>query len=191
MPTASALGAGTVAVYAADVTAPDVRKALIESGWLPCDGASYAASAYPDLFAAIGTANGGNASNFNVPDLRSRLPRGVNGSANAVDPDATTRTAAQPGGNTGNLVGSVQGYATGLPVSAFAVSTAGAHSHTFQITGDYKEAWGGNTETMARWSSGSTTTSSAGAHQHTVSGGDAFTMPVNIALNFIIKATGD
>jgi microcystin-dependent protein len=189
MPTASPLGAGTVAAYAGDVSAPDARTALLDSGWLPCDGTSYAASAYPDLFAAIGTANGGGSGSFNVPDLRSRLPRGVNGSANMVDPDATSRTAANPGGNTGNAVGSFQDTGTGLPASPFAVATAGAHSHNFQITGDYKEAWGGNTQTMARWSSGTTTTSSAGAHQHAVGGGDPFTMPVNIALNYIIKAT--
>jgi microcystin-dependent protein len=39
------------------------------AGFLKCDGASYSASAYPDLFSQIEYTYGGSASNFNVPDL--------------------------------------------------------------------------------------------------------------------------
>jgi hypothetical protein len=160
----SPFGAGSVSMYAGDLSDPAKLQALIAAGWLLCDGASYAGSAYPDLFTAIGTANGGGGGSFNVPNLRSKLPRGVNGAANAVDPDAATRTAAAPGGNTGNAVGSVQ-------------------------TDDDKEAWDGNTHRMARNPWAVETTSTDGLHSHTFTGGDPMTMPVNMALYFIIKAT--
>jgi len=50
-------------------------------GWLQCDGAYYAETDYPDLFAAIGTTynTGGEPSgNFRVPDLRGRVRATVN-----------------------------------------------------------------------------------------------------------------
>ncbi len=76
---------------------------------LLCDGTSYSRAAYPALFAVIGTAFGyvdGNS--FNVPDFRGQFLRGVDGTANK-DPDKTSRTAMNANGNTGNLIGSVQG----------------------------------------------------------------------------------
>lgn len=77
-------------------------------GSLLCDGTSYLQSAYPALFAAIGTAYGSaDSSHFNVPDLRGMFIRGVAG-ASANDPDSASRTALNAGGNTGNNVGSYQ-----------------------------------------------------------------------------------
>jgi microcystin-dependent protein len=75
---------------------------------LLCDGTSYTTAAYPALFAAIGYSFGGSGANFNVPDFRGRFLRGVDGSA-SNDPDKASRTAMNTGGNTGNLIGSVQG----------------------------------------------------------------------------------
>jgi hypothetical protein len=81
------------------------------SGALPrtllCDGTSYTTAAYPALFAAIGYSFGGSGANFNVPDFRGRFLRGVDGTASR-DPDKASRIAMNTGGNTGNLVGSVQ-----------------------------------------------------------------------------------
>jgi len=48
------------------------------TNFLPCDGASKLRSAYPDLFAVIGTSFGSvDSTHFNVPDLRGRVPVGV------------------------------------------------------------------------------------------------------------------
>jgi len=48
------------------------------TNFLPCDGASYLRSDYPDLFAAIGTVYGAvDGSHFSVPDLRGRSPVGA------------------------------------------------------------------------------------------------------------------
>jgi hypothetical protein len=40
------------------------------SGYLACDGQSYAVASYPNLHAAIGYTYGGSGPNFNVPDCR-------------------------------------------------------------------------------------------------------------------------
>jgi microcystin-dependent protein len=78
------------------------------SGWLICDGASYLRSSYSTLFAIIGTAYGSaDGTHFNVPDLRGRFARGVDGGA-GNDPDAATRIASATGGNTGDNLGSLQ-----------------------------------------------------------------------------------
>lgn len=51
---------------------------VVPEGFLLCDGAAYARSEYPELFAAIGTmyGSGDGTTTFNVPDLRNRVPAG-------------------------------------------------------------------------------------------------------------------
>jgi len=84
----------------------------IPAGWLLCDGRSLALTnpAYSRLYAAIGTAWGGAAGSFNLPDLRGVFLRGVNGTRadSYTDPDATSRSAQATGGNINNLPGSFQ-----------------------------------------------------------------------------------
>jgi microcystin-dependent protein len=48
----------------------DFAMNMAPSGWLVCDGTSYATSAQSNLFAAIGYTWGGSGANFNVPDFR-------------------------------------------------------------------------------------------------------------------------
>jgi microcystin-dependent protein len=48
------------------------------AGWIFADGTNYPVTQYPNLYAAIGTGYGGTAGvNFNVPDMRDRLPIGA------------------------------------------------------------------------------------------------------------------
>ncbi len=81
----------------------------IPSGYLICDGSAISRTTYASLFNSIGVAFGAGdgATTFNLPDLRGRFVRGVDGLAN-IDPDKASRTAMNAGGNTGNNVGSVQ-----------------------------------------------------------------------------------
>ena len=81
----------------------------LPAGWLECDGSQVSRTTYNLLFAAIGTnwGYGDNSTTFNLPDLRGMFLRGVDGTA-GNDPDKATRTANNPGGNTGNAVGSEQ-----------------------------------------------------------------------------------
>lgn len=86
----------------------------IPPGWLLCDGSAISRTTYAALFSIIGTnwGNGDGSTTFHLPDLRGRFVRGVDGTANR-DPDKATRTAGNPGGNTGNNAGSVQDNAHG------------------------------------------------------------------------------
>lgn len=76
---------------------------------LEANGAQISRTDYPELFAKIGTAHGtGNGTTtFHLPDYRGRFLRGVDGGA-GIDPSAGVRTALNPGGNTGDKVGTYQ-----------------------------------------------------------------------------------
>lgn len=83
---------------------------LLPAGWLVCNGLQISRTTYNLLFATIGTnwGHGDNSTTFNLPDLRGVFLRGVDGNA-GKDLDKATRTANNPGGNTGDNVGSEQG----------------------------------------------------------------------------------
>lgn len=103
------------AVHASNGTLPGTvisfAGANAPAGYLVCDGSSVLVANYPDLYAAIGDAWGGDGgTNFNLPDLRGQFMRGLDNGA-SIDPDAATRTALNTGGNTGDAVGSYQGDA--------------------------------------------------------------------------------
>lgn len=81
---------------------------LIPVGWAVCDGSSLSRTAYPELFAVLGTSWGAaSGSTFNLPDLRGMFLRGVDGGSGR-DPDRNSRTAMATGGNTGDKVGTFQ-----------------------------------------------------------------------------------
>ena len=115
---------GTIIAYGG-TTAP--------AGWLLCDGSAISRSTYEDLFAAINTnyGSGNGSTTFNVPDLRGRFLRGVDGTANK-DPDAVSRTVNNSGGNTGDAVGSEQGDAFQGHRHA---TVLGSHSHGVTYNG--------------------------------------------------------
>ncbi|CAL78466.1 hypothetical protein; phage-related protein [Bradyrhizobium sp. ORS 278] len=188
MASTSNLPIGFVCMFAGDLSVSTVRSALIAAGWLPCDGSSYATSQYAALYTAIGNAHGGSGGNFNVPNLTGRFVRGTTATA-TIDPDAGTRTAAAPGGATGNAVGSLQAGATALPTNPWVLAQDGDHFHAYQhLDTNMHEVWSGSTDSMARWST-TVTIGAAGGHFHTMSGGDPATLPVNAALYWVIRAS--
>lgn len=79
------------------------------TGYLLADGSAVSRTTYSNLFAVIGESfgEGDGSTTFNLPDLRGRFLRGVDGGTGR-DVNAATRTAMQTGGNTGNNVGSIQ-----------------------------------------------------------------------------------
>lgn len=103
------------------------------TGWLYCFGNDVSRTTYAALFAAIGTAYGsGNGSTtFTLPQLQGMFMRGWSGGS-GNDPDAASRTAAAPGGNTGNNVGSAQGsdFASHNHTQNSHNHTQNAHNHT-------------------------------------------------------------
>lgn len=95
--------------------------ATIPDGWLLCDGSQLTRTTYAALYAVIVDAFGaGNGTTtFNLPDLRGRFLRGVDGVAGR-DPDAAGRTAMNSGGNVANNPGSIQAH------------SSDGHSHGFR-----------------------------------------------------------
>lgn len=68
---------GLVPQNPGDIKATGATRA--PAGWLLCDGASYAISSYPKLYAAIGKAYGGDGvANFKVPNLVGKTAIGPN-----------------------------------------------------------------------------------------------------------------
>jgi hypothetical protein len=128
------------------------------AGWLLCNGTSYLRTAQPGIFAAIGTAYGAaDGTHFNVPDFRGIFPRGVDSGA-GNDPDTLTRSAQNPGGNTGDNVGSFQEYNVQLQNVQGSVGS-----------GTGPNFFGG------------------GAHNFDQPIGGSETRPINLYINFIIK----
>jgi microcystin-dependent protein len=97
-----------------------------------CDNSTLAISSFAKLYENLGGAWGQSGSDMNLPDLRGRFPRGVDGGANR-DPDRAGRTASNAGGNTGDNVGSIQGQAfqthTHSP-GTLNITSSGSHEHS-------------------------------------------------------------
>lgn len=93
------------------------------SGWLFCDGTSVSTGTYADLHGAIGYRYGGSGSNFNLPDLRDRVPRGATTTSSSVTTTSTDDVTIA---------------ANNLPTHSHAVGTlaVGNHTdHTHTLTG--------------------------------------------------------
>jgi len=151
--------------------------AAAPTGYLLCDGTSYLRTAQPTLFAAIGTAYGAvDATHFNVPDLRGIFPRGVSGTS-GNDPDASSRTTANPGGNTGNNVGSFQADALGT------------HTHNRNPSNISETAIGGFGGAPASTFGGGSTQAANFSNTGDLFSGNSSTetRPKNVYVNFIIK----
>ena len=97
---------GSVIAYAS-VTAPD--------NTLPCDGSSYTRDAYPELYAVLAAPFIVDADNFITPDLRSRVPMGI-------DPTGT------PAYNTGDIGGEQTHVLTIVELAAHNHTDSG-HAH--------------------------------------------------------------
>ena len=84
--------------------------ANIPTGWIIMDGSSLPVATYPELYAIIGTAYGGDATNFNVPDLitERRFIR-ANNAAGEEEEDAIRNITGDlnisAGGNSAELAG--------------------------------------------------------------------------------------
>jgi microcystin-dependent protein len=145
--------------------------------WALCDGSSQSITGpYAALFAAIGFANGGSSASgqFNLPDYRGRFLRGTD-YGSSVNIGANSRTAMNPGGNTGDAVGSVQGYETGAPRGGINFSVELPH---LPVSSNDNAATAVGDE-VSVWNSGSVNVN--------VSGGDKETRPLNAYVLFFIK----
>ena len=127
------------------------------SGWLFCDGTSLVASLYTDLYSAIGTIYGGGGAFFNLPNLKGRVPVGVNTGM-------------------GYNLASTGGQAT------VTLTIAQMPSHTHTVTNDIVNGFGygyGNSGNLSVIQDGITTSTGGGLPHDN--------MQPYIVLNYIIK----
>jgi len=145
------------------------------TNFLVCDGSAVSRTDYANLFALIGESfgQGDNSTTFNIPDLRGRFVRGVDGSAGR-DPDKASRTSSATGGNTGNNVGSVQG-------DAFE-----GHDHQGNYYGTNGNTTGNGPYTGVAAVSAGTALGPA-TSKVVAEGSSTETRPINIYLNYIIR----
>lgn len=144
-------------------------------GWFPCDGRELKNLLFPELFAAIRYANGGDGStSFRLPDYRGYFLRGVD-QGTGRDPDVNKRKPPASLGNAGDNPGSIQSYATGMPSKPFVLTVS--HLPTRSEIGNLGSL---SLNIMARWNSGFVDLQ--------FRGGSLETRPVNKYVYFIIKA---
>jgi microcystin-dependent protein len=169
-------------------------------GWLMCDGSAVSRITYASLFRVIQTAfgYGDQSTTFNLPDLRGQFVRGADGLV-GVDPDALTRVALKPGGNTGNSVGSSQGCKTKAPINPFTTSAGNtqndspAHTHSTEVGNTSGSSGSGSQATYYKTGAmGETTGNPSITHTHpipalSINGGDSESRPTNVYVNYIIK----
>lgn len=141
------------------------------TGYLEANGAAISRTTYAALFAVVGTTfgTGDGSSTFNLPDLRGEFLRGWDNGK---------------GTDSGRNFGSSQTDSTALPNTPFGTDNPGNHNHSYD-GGDRQNIQSGGTSQP--FSQGGNTTGSAGAHTHTITGGDSETRPRNIALLPCIK----
>jgi len=160
--------------------------------YLLCDGSSISRTTYSDLFSII--TNGSNtlpcfgfetSTNFNLPDLRGKFSRGVDSGA-GNDPDSSSRATQGTNGSTGDSIGSIQATASAPPSTA-STDTGGSHSHNVvrsQASGPYTHVYHATFDRAANYASWN---SDNWNHNHTFSGGDSETRPINLYLNYFIR----
>lgn len=141
-------------------------------GFLLCDGSSYPTSAYQALFDTIGFAFGGAAPNFQVPDLRGRLPLGSVG---------TYPLGSSGGSSTASLT------VANLPAHTHGVNDPG-HQHQYQIPNtqsSYRIA--GDTYYRDTTTSNTSTSFTGISIQSTGSNAPFTILNPYLSLNYIIK----
>lgn len=161
--------------------------ATAPTGWLLCDGTSYASASYTTLFNVIGYTFGGSGANFSVPNLKGKVVVGIDGSQVEFDTRGETggamthqHTIAESnaiGSSTHNGHGhSVNNHDHGNTVNQVG---AGEHSHnTNQITNTGNSGNHGHGDTFSLGGSTGTGVATGTAkfaapngHTHTISGG--------------------
>lgn len=159
----SSVPVGTIIDFAGS-TAPD--------GWLVCGGQSLTRTEYAALFAVISTTYGSaSGTTFNLPDCRGRVSAGRDFDQGGVAGRLTTTMT--PNGTTLGATGGAQTVTltTGqMPSHTHTGSTASAGTHSHTVNG----LTIGDQEPIGSGSSGVNysdlqTTSSDGAHTHTMS----------------------
>lgn len=150
--------------------------ASIPSGFLLCDGTSYATASYAALFAVIAYTYGGSGANFNVPDLRDRTIVGVSSANSKTLAQSIGANTVTPTGNSGSTTLTSQQ----IP----------SHLHTGGTMGTGTISGGFYNPPFFTAVTSSMNTGNAGGgqgHDHTLSIGATSVIQPGLVLNYIIK----
>lgn len=182
---ASSTPVGTVNTFAG---------AAAPSGWLLCSGQAISRTTYAGLFSILGTTYGvgDNSTTFNIPDLRGRIPAGVD---NMGGSDAGRLDWA----NTLGTTGGAQTHTLSSTEMPSHTHTQNAHSHDLGPGQSFGMSFGGNGGAFATFAvsvaainqgtyQGPYSANSATAtNQNTGGGGAHNNMQPTILMNYIIK----
>jgi len=159
-------------------------RAAAPTGFLLCDGSAVSRTDYARLFAAIGTVYGvgDGAKTFNVPDLRGRVPIGVDGPAGRL---SANDALGKSGGEEKHVL------ATGeIPAHAHAAGTLGTANQQYEpeqvLPKNFNQYFGSDTFTaVSGWQPN---TNAIGGNTAAAGGGGSHNnlQPYQI-VNFLIK----
>jgi microcystin-dependent protein len=154
-----------------------LAKSTIPPGYVACDGTSYAAAAFPLLFAQIGYTWGGSGANFNVPDWRGRT---LIGDGTGAGLSARTLGTQNIGEETHTL------STTEIPSHTHDLSN---HTHSyFQSTGTNTNGISGGGSTMPNTSGTGSTGGPSNNNSGAQGGGGAHNnMQPSAVVKWIIK----
>lgn len=125
---------GIVSIFAG-TTAPD--------GWLICDGSAVSRTTYSNLFDVIGTSygNGDGSTTFNLPNLKGRIPVGLDSNDNSFD------TVGETGGEKTHTltINEMPSHSHGFEgVNTGTTVTGETGNYPAKINQDTKPNWPGN-----------------------------------------------
>ena len=131
-------------------------------GWYMCNGSSFSGSQNPVLSALLGSNS--------TPNLKGRYL--VMGGDDGLP---TVRNQVP--------------QSTALPTAGFTTSSAGAHTHFIGTAGWSPSGTKTDNDTFRAKSGGASSkyTNEEGGHTHTIGGGDTYTRPRSVVVNYIIK----
>jgi microcystin-dependent protein len=182
-PTVSlSIGTGATQVAAGNHTHSDVGAPVgsimiwagstAPTGWLLCDGTAYSTTTYAALYAVIGTTYGSGTGTFRVPNLKGRVPVGLDAAQTEFD------TRGETGGEKTHTLVTAELPAHNHDVGTLTTASGGSHTHSYTAPNDSPTGSKVSPDGCAscvpitpRTTSG--TIASSGAHTHTMSGSTA------------------
>lgn len=148
----------------AGIIAPTARSSA-PTGWLLCDGSAVSRTTYAALFTAIGTTfgSGNGSTTFNVPNLKGRIPVGI---------------------DTGQTEFDVRGETGGAKTHTLTTAEMPAHTHPNPASGQF---WIGGGSAIFAGGSTYSGTLSAVTGSSTGGGGAHNNLQPYMALHYLIK----
>ncbi len=157
-------------------------ESILPEGYLICDGAAVNRTTYASLFTAIATryGSGDGSTTFNIPDLRGRVPAGVD-NMGGVAANRLTSTTMSPDGNTLNASGGSQ-----LLQAHTHTLTDPGHVHAYTTVGSSGAA-GGAPNLQSGTAGANTASATTGITAASTGGGAGQNVQPTLLINYIIK----